>query len=52
MIAKKHLYVLWTSADPITADKMVFMYTINSMAHGWWDESYPGDLGRQYQTCQ
>lgn len=38
MIAKKHLYVLWTSADPITADKMVFMYTINSMAHGWWDE--------------
>jgi len=38
MSDKKHLYVLWTSGDPITADKMVFMYTINAMAHDWWDE--------------
>jgi len=38
MSEKKHLYVLWTSGDPITADKMVFMYTINAMANGWWDE--------------
>ena len=38
MSEKKHLYVLWTSGDPITADKMVFMYTINSMAHDWWEE--------------
>jgi hypothetical protein len=38
MSEKKHLYVLWTNADPITADKMVFMYTINSLVHGWWDE--------------
>jgi hypothetical protein len=38
MSEKKHLYVLWTSGDPITADKMVFMYTINSLAHGWWEE--------------
>ena len=38
MSEKKHLYVLWTSGDPITADKMVFMYTINSLAHGWWEK--------------
>ena len=38
MSEKKHLYVLWTSGDPITADKMVFMYTINSMAHDWWEK--------------
>ena len=38
MSEKKHLYVLWTSSDPITADKMVFMYTYNSLAHGWWEE--------------
>jgi hypothetical protein len=34
---KTHLYVLWTNDNPITAEKMVFMYTINSLAHGWWD---------------
>jgi hypothetical protein len=38
MSEKKHLYVLWTNADPITADKMVFMYTINALAHGWWEQ--------------
>ena len=38
MSEKNHLYVLWTSGDPVTADKMVFMYTINSLAHGWWEE--------------
>ena len=38
MSEKKHLTVLWTSGDPITADTMVFMYTINSLAHDWWDK--------------
>ena len=38
MTEKKHLYLLWTNADPITAEKMVFMYTINSLFHGWWEE--------------
>ena len=32
------LHVLWTNADPITAEKMVLMYTTNSMLHHWWDE--------------
>ena len=35
---KKHLYVLWTNDNTITADKMVFMYTINALIHGWWEK--------------
>ena len=38
MSTKGHLYVLWTNADPVTAEKMVFMYTINSLLKGWWEE--------------
>jgi len=34
----KHLYVLWTNDNLITAEKMVFMYTINSLIHGWWEK--------------
>jgi len=33
-----NLYVLWTNADPITSEKMVFMYTLNSKLKGWWPE--------------
>ena len=32
------LNVLWTNADPITSEKMVMMYTVNSIKHKWWDE--------------
>ncbi len=35
---KTHLYVLWTNDNPVTAEKMVFMYTINSLIHGWWEQ--------------
>lgn len=38
MTEKKHLHLLWTNADPITAENMVFMYTTNSLFHGWWEE--------------
>jgi hypothetical protein len=34
----KHLYVLWTNDNPITAEKMVFMYTINALKNGWWEK--------------
>ncbi len=34
---KRHLYLLWTNADPITAEKMVFMYTVNALLRGWWE---------------
>lgn len=36
---KKHLYLLWTSGDPITAQEMVFKYVINSLIQGWWEEA-------------
>ena len=35
---KTHLYVLWTNDNAITAEKMVFMYTINSLKRGWWEK--------------
>jgi hypothetical protein len=35
---KTHLYVLWTNDNPITAEKMVFMYTVNSLIQGWWEK--------------
>ena len=38
MSDKKHLYVLCTNDNLITAEKMVFMYTINSLIHGWWEK--------------
>lgn len=38
MSDKRHLYVLWTSADLITAENMVFMYATNSIIHGWWEK--------------
>lgn len=38
MNEKTHLYVLWTNDNLITADKMVFMYTVNSLIHGWWEK--------------
>jgi hypothetical protein len=33
-----HLYILWTNADVITSEKMVFMYARNSILHQWWSE--------------
>lgn len=35
---KNELYILWTNDNPITAEKMVFMYALNSIKQGWWDE--------------
>lgn len=31
-----HLVVLWTSGDREVAEKMVFMYTLNSKLREWW----------------
>ena len=38
MNGKEHLYILWTNSDPVTAEKMVFMYALNSLKQGWWQE--------------
>ena len=32
------LYILWTNDNLDTSQHMVFMYAINSMMKGWWDE--------------
>ncbi|MDC7124111.1 MAG: DsrE family protein [Spirochaetales bacterium] len=31
------LNILWTNADPVTAELMVMMYARNSLARGWWE---------------
>ncbi|MGC8658321.1 MAG: DsrE family protein [Desulfomonilaceae bacterium] len=38
MANQDHLYILWTNADPIVTEKMVFMYAINSLKKGWWEK--------------
>ncbi|SDK48268.1 hypothetical protein SAMN05660337_0593 [Maridesulfovibrio ferrireducens] len=38
MSDKTHLYILWTNADVEAAEKMVFMYGVNSLLKGWWEE--------------
>ena len=38
MSEKKHLHILWTNADLITTEKMVFMYSTNSLIQGWWEQ--------------
>ncbi len=38
MNKKSHLYVLWTNDNPVTAEKMVFMYTVNSLRQKWWEQ--------------
>jgi hypothetical protein len=35
---KSHLYILWTNDNPITSEKMVFMYGINSILQDWWEK--------------
>lgn len=32
------LVMLWTSGDKEVAMKMVFMYTYNAQARGWWED--------------
>jgi len=38
MNEKTHLYVLWTDDNPVTVEKMLFMYTVNGLKHGWWEK--------------
>jgi hypothetical protein len=34
----RKLYILWTSDNIITAEKMVLMYSQNCILKDWWDE--------------
>ncbi|HNS07727.1 MAG TPA: DsrE family protein [Anaerolineaceae bacterium] len=38
MSHNSHLYIVWTTDNPITAMNMVTTYGGNSMKNGWWDE--------------
>ena len=40
MVEKKKdsMVVIWTSGDREVAEKMVFMYTLNSKLRDWWKE--------------
>jgi len=31
------LTILWTTGDPVTAEKFVLMYALNGKLQGWWD---------------
>ncbi len=37
-VSDRELHILWTNADPSTADDMVFMYAENSVINSWWDK--------------
>ena len=36
-VSDRHLHILWTNGDAVTAQHMVFMYARNSMLNHWWD---------------
>ncbi len=38
MVDENSLYILWTSADELTARHMVMMYAVNSLLRGWWHD--------------
>lgn len=54
----QHLYILWTNDHYETAEKMVFMYAINSLSQGWWEHvtliiwGAPATLVSQNKTIQ
>jgi hypothetical protein len=33
-----HLHILWTQPNLLTMEKMVHMYSTNSLKNGWWEE--------------
>ncbi|MDF2612317.1 MAG: DsrE family protein [Clostridia bacterium] len=38
MEKEKKLYILWVTGDPISSEKMVLMYAINSKINNLWNE--------------
>lgn len=38
MTTKNKLRILWTNNNIITSEKMVFMYWINAIRKGWWED--------------
>jgi len=38
MAEKDHLYILWTTDNHVTVEKMIFMYAYNALKNAWWQE--------------
>ena len=36
-VSDRELHILWTNADKLATENMVFMYSENSLKNGWWD---------------
>ena len=34
-VTDRHLHILWTNGDPVTAEHMVMMYATNSLLNDW-----------------
>lgn len=37
-VGERHLHILWTTGDPVTAQHMVLMYARNALLNHWWDK--------------
>jgi hypothetical protein len=37
-VTERHLHILWTSGDPVTAEDMVLLFSRNAMLNSWWDK--------------
>ena len=37
-VSDRHLHIVWTNSDPVTAVNMVLMYATNSLLNEWWDK--------------
>lgn len=35
---ENHLHILWTNDNPVTAEHMVILYSINAIINKWWDK--------------
>ncbi len=38
MKQKSHLYILWTNDNPVSAEKKVFTYALDSLQNNWSDK--------------
>ena len=37
-VTDRHLHIVWTNSDSVSAVNMVLMYATNSLLNEWWDK--------------
>ena len=47
---KNHLHILWTNADPVTAEQMVLMYTDDAIYQKVLGQNHDYYLGSNFKT--